>query len=42
VILVDNETGREVRPLVVDENTGQRLTGGRLRLGRKRDVDARS
>src|SRR3984885_2771714 len=27
VILVDNETGREVRPLVVDENTGVRLSG---------------
>ena len=33
--LVDHETGREVRPLVVDENTGNRLTGRRLRMSRK-------
>ena len=38
VILVDHETGREVRPLVVDENTGNRLTGRRLRMRRKQDV----
>jgi hypothetical protein len=38
VILVDNETGREVRPVVVDENTGIRLVGRRLRMGRKKDV----
>jgi DNA-binding HxlR family transcriptional regulator len=38
VILVDNETGVEVRPLVVDENTGTRLTGRRLRMSRKPKV----
>ncbi len=38
IILVDNETGREVRPLVVDENTGTRLTGRRLRMTRKAHV----
>jgi DNA-binding HxlR family transcriptional regulator len=38
VILIDTETGREVRPLVVDQNTGNRLTGRRLRMGRKQDV----
>jgi hypothetical protein len=42
VILIDNETGREVRPLVVDQNTGNRLTGRRLRMGRKQDVGALS
>jgi DNA-binding HxlR family transcriptional regulator len=41
VILIDNETGREVRPVVVDENTGIRLTGRRLRMGRKKDVAPR-
>jgi DNA-binding HxlR family transcriptional regulator len=35
VILVDNETGREVRPLVVDENSGNRLAGRRLHVARK-------
>ena len=42
VILVDNETGREVRPVVVDENTGTRLTGRRLRMGRRKDVSVES
>jgi DNA-binding HxlR family transcriptional regulator len=32
VILVDHETGNEVRPLMVDENTGQRLEVRRLRV----------
>jgi DNA-binding HxlR family transcriptional regulator len=35
IILVDAETGREVRPMMVDENTGVRLAGRRLRMGRK-------
>jgi hypothetical protein len=35
VILIDNETGNEVRPMMVDENTGVRLAGRRLRMGRK-------
>jgi DNA-binding HxlR family transcriptional regulator len=42
VILVDYETDSEVRPLVVDENTGIRLTGRRLRMRRKHDVGALS
>ena len=42
VILVDYETDSEVRPLVVDENTGNRLTGRRLRMRRKHDVGALS
>ena len=32
VQLVDRETGRAIRPLVVDENTGQRLDLGRVRM----------
>jgi len=35
MILIDHETGREVRPLIVDENTGNPLAGRRLRMGRK-------
>jgi len=42
LILVDHETGREVRPLVVDETTGNSLTGRRLRVSRKQNVAARS
>jgi len=40
VILVDHETGREVRPLVVDENTGQRLDVRHLRVARARGAAA--
>ncbi len=36
VVLVDHETGREVRPLVVDEHTGKRLDVRRLRVARAR------
>jgi hypothetical protein len=32
VVLVDHETGSEVRPVVVDEHTGQRLDVRRLRV----------
>ena len=32
--LVDHETGREVRPVVVDEHTGKRLDVRRLRVAR--------
>ena len=32
VMLVDQETGREIRPLVVDEHTGKRLDVRRLRV----------
>jgi len=32
VVLVDHETGAEVRPVVVDERTGQRLDVRRLRV----------
>ena len=32
VQLVDRDTGREIRPVVVDENTGQRLDLGRVRM----------
>ena len=42
VALIDRETGREVRPMVVDENTGNRLAGRHLRVGRKQDVSAPS
>lgn len=34
VMLVDHETGREVRPVVVDEHTGKRLDVQRLRVAR--------
>ena len=34
VMLVDRETGDEVRPVVVDEHTGQRLDVRRLRVAR--------
>jgi len=40
VILVDHETGREVRPLMVDENTGQRLDVRHLRVARARGAAA--
>jgi DNA-binding HxlR family transcriptional regulator len=33
VVLVDHESGREVRPVVVDEHTGARLDVRRLRVG---------
>jgi DNA-binding HxlR family transcriptional regulator len=36
VILVDRETRREVRPIVVDEATGARLDPTRLRVARAR------
>jgi DNA-binding HxlR family transcriptional regulator len=42
VVLVDHETGREVRPAVVDENTGVRLDVRRLRVRRVRDAKGRS
>jgi DNA-binding HxlR family transcriptional regulator len=32
LMLLDHETGREVRPLMVDENTGERLDVRRLRV----------
>jgi DNA-binding HxlR family transcriptional regulator len=34
VVLVDRDTGGEVRPVVIDENTGQRLDVRRLRVSR--------
>jgi DNA-binding HxlR family transcriptional regulator len=36
VMLVDPDTGAEIRPVVVDENTGKRLDVRRLRVGRTR------
>lgn len=36
VALVDRETGQELRPVVVDEATGQRIDVSRVRLGRAR------
>ena len=36
VMLVDRETGEEVRPLVVDERTGEPLDVRRLRLRSRR------
>jgi DNA-binding HxlR family transcriptional regulator len=36
VMLVDPDTGAEVRPVVVDENTGKRLDVRRLRVARTR------
>lgn len=35
VVLLDRETGREVRPAVVDEHTGERLDIRRLRAASK-------
>ena len=35
-MLVDHETGDEVRPVVVDEHTGKRLDVRRLRVARAR------
>jgi DNA-binding HxlR family transcriptional regulator len=35
-MLVDKDTRAEVRPVVVDENTGERLDVRRLRMARKR------
>ena len=40
IVLVDRETGRVVRPLVVDENTGQPLDVRRLRVTRARGAEA--
>ena len=34
VMLIDHETGHEVRPVVVDEHTGKRLDVRRLRVSR--------
>ncbi len=34
LVLLDRDTGREVRPAVVDENTGARLDVRRLRVSR--------
>jgi DNA-binding HxlR family transcriptional regulator len=36
VMLVDRETRAEVRPVIVDENTGERLDVRRLRMARAR------
>jgi DNA-binding HxlR family transcriptional regulator len=36
VMLVDPDTGAEIKPVVVDENTGKRLDVRRLRVGRTR------
>jgi DNA-binding HxlR family transcriptional regulator len=41
VMLVDRETGNEITPLVVDENTGQRLDVRRLRTAPARDRESR-
>jgi DNA-binding HxlR family transcriptional regulator len=37
VQLVDRETGQPIRPVVVDETTGQRLDLRRTRIGRARE-----
>jgi DNA-binding HxlR family transcriptional regulator len=42
VILVDHETGDEVRPVVVDEQTGKRLDVRRLRVSRAQRPDSES
>ncbi len=44
LILVDHETGKEVRPLMVDEHTGQRLDVRRLRVasGKRAEAQTRS
>ena len=39
VMLVDRESGDEVRPVVVDEHTGKRLDVRRLRVARARRVN---
>lgn len=36
VMLVDPDTGAEIKPVVVDENTGKRLDVRRVRVGRTR------
>ena len=38
--LYDRETGNEVRPLVIDENTGRRLDVRMLRVGKAKRSDA--
>ncbi|MCX5738039.1 MAG: helix-turn-helix domain-containing protein [Proteobacteria bacterium] len=40
VQLVDRETGREIRPVVVDENTGQRLDLHRVRMAARKSAAA--
>jgi DNA-binding HxlR family transcriptional regulator len=40
VQLVDRETGREIRPVVVDENTGQRLDLHRVRMAARKRAAA--
>jgi DNA-binding HxlR family transcriptional regulator len=42
VQLVDRETGRRIRPMVVDENTGQRVDLGRVRIIARRRAEAKS
>jgi DNA-binding HxlR family transcriptional regulator len=39
VQLVDRETGRELRPVVVDENTGERLELRRVRMAARKRVE---
>ena len=41
VMLVDHESGAEVRPVVVDEHTGKRLDVRRLRVARARRANPR-
>ena len=41
VQLVDRETGRAVRPVVVDENTGQRLDLRHVRMAARKRSEAR-
>ena len=41
VALADRETRREVRPLVVDENTGERIDVRRLRAVRREKLETR-
>lgn len=40
VQLIDRETGREIRPVVVDENTGQRLDLRRVRMAARKHAEA--
>ena len=40
VELVDRETGRAIRPVVVDENTGQRLDLRRVRMAARNRAEA--
>ncbi|HXN86631.1 MAG TPA: helix-turn-helix domain-containing protein [Candidatus Binataceae bacterium] len=40
IMMIDAETSNEVRPVVVDENTGKRLDVRRLRITRARKASA--